>query len=120
TGAGPMTAADLAARTGLHERWLLEWLRGQAAAGLIASDDGAAFTLTDTGALVLADEDSSLAFAAGAVTEPVAPAVVERLADAYRTGVGLTYDDLGPSAAHRTERSLGPWARLALVPRIIP
>ena len=27
TGIGPMTAADLAAATGLHERWLLEWLR---------------------------------------------------------------------------------------------
>ena len=27
-GAGPVTAAELAGTTGLHERWLLEWLRG--------------------------------------------------------------------------------------------
>ena len=33
TGTGPMTAADLAAATGLQQRWLLEWLRGHAAAG---------------------------------------------------------------------------------------
>jgi hypothetical protein len=34
-GAGPVTAAELAAKTELDERWLLEWLRGQAAAGLL-------------------------------------------------------------------------------------
>jgi len=39
-GAGPVTAGGLAERTGLHARWLLEWLRGQAAAGLIGSPDG--------------------------------------------------------------------------------
>jgi hypothetical protein len=35
-GAGPVTAAEFARKTGLQERWLLEWLRGQAAAGLLA------------------------------------------------------------------------------------
>src|SRR5579875_3180789 len=34
-GAGRLTADHLAERTGLHARWLLEWLRSQAAAGLI-------------------------------------------------------------------------------------
>ena len=33
TGPGPMTAADLAAATGLQERWLLEWLRGPGRGG---------------------------------------------------------------------------------------
>ena len=32
-GAGPVSAREFAERTGLHERWLLEWLR---AAGLSA------------------------------------------------------------------------------------
>ena len=31
-GAGPVTAEDLAQKTGLHLRWLREWLRGNAAA----------------------------------------------------------------------------------------
>jgi 2-polyprenyl-3-methyl-5-hydroxy-6-metoxy-1,4-benzoquinol methylase len=48
------------------------------------------------------------------------PEVVDQLADAFRTGVGLSYDDLGPSAAHGVERMLGPWTRLALVPWILP
>jgi SAM-dependent methyltransferase len=119
-GAGPVTVAELAQRTALHPRWLQEWLRGQAAAGLLESGDGERFELTDVAAAVLADEETSLAFAAGAFTEPVTPEVVDGLKRAFHTGVGLTYDQLGPSAAHRTERSLGPWARLALVPRILP
>lgn len=120
-GHGPMTAAGLAARTGLQERWLLEWLRSQAAAGLLDTADGATFELSVEAAEVLADEEGSLWFAAGAFQGGVAaPEVVDRLADAFRTGRGLTYDDLGPSAAHGVERMLGPWTRLALVPRILP
>jgi len=120
-GAGPSTAAGLADRTGLQERWLLEWLRSQAAGGLLESGDGEQFELTPEAAAVLADEESSLWFAAGAFQGGVAaPDVVERLADAFRTGVGLSYDDLGPSAAHAVERMLGPWSRLALVPWILP
>src|SRR4051794_5480911 len=38
--AGQVTSAELAERTGLQERWLREWLRGQAAAGLVDSADG--------------------------------------------------------------------------------
>jgi 2-polyprenyl-3-methyl-5-hydroxy-6-metoxy-1,4-benzoquinol methylase len=119
-GAGPRTASELANATQLHERWLLEWLRGNAAAGLLASGDGRTFELSDEGAAVLAREQDSLRFAAGAFTAPLDPSVVDDLADAFRTGIGLPYDRLGPSGAHRTERMLGPWARLALVPRIVP
>jgi 2-polyprenyl-3-methyl-5-hydroxy-6-metoxy-1,4-benzoquinol methylase len=121
TGQGPMSAAGLAHRTGLHERWLLEWLRSQAAAGLVETTDGEIFRLGPEAAAVLADETGSLWFAAGAFQGGVAPPdVVDRLADAFRTGQGLSYDDLGPSAAHGVERMLAPWTRLALVPRILP
>jgi len=123
-GAGPVTAGELASRTELQERWLLEWLRGQAAAGLLdytgGVTEGDRFELSTAGAEVLANEEESLAFAGGAFGAPMGPDIAERLADAFRTGVGLSYQDLGPNAAHRTERMLGPWARQALVPRIIP
>src|SRR5579872_5378718 len=66
-GAGAVTPGELAARTGLHERWVREWLRGQAAAGLLDTDARAErFELSPAGAEVLAHETSSLAFAAGA------------------------------------------------------
>jgi 2-polyprenyl-3-methyl-5-hydroxy-6-metoxy-1,4-benzoquinol methylase len=120
-GAGSLTATELARRTGLQERWLLEWLRSQGAAGLAETSDGERFELTPEAAAVLADEVGSTWFAAGAFTGSVAPPdVVDRLADAFRTGIGLSYDDLGPSAAHEVERMLGPWSRLTLVPQILP
>lgn len=119
-GAGPVTAGELASRTELKERWLLEWLRGQAAAGLLTYHESDRFELSAAGALVLANEEKSLAFAGGAFGAPMGPDIAERLADAFRTGIGLSYQDLGPNAAHRTERMLGPWVRQALVPRIIP
>jgi 2-polyprenyl-3-methyl-5-hydroxy-6-metoxy-1,4-benzoquinol methylase len=120
-GRGPLTAAQLAAATGLQERWLLEWLRGQAAAGLIGSEDGELFELGSEGAAVLADDRQSLWFAAGAFAGGAAtPDVVEQLAAAFRTGIGLRYDDLGPAAALSMERMTEPWTRLALVPLILP
>jgi 2-polyprenyl-3-methyl-5-hydroxy-6-metoxy-1,4-benzoquinol methylase len=121
-GAGPLTAADLAERTGLHERWVREWVWAMAAAELVVHAPGApdTFELTPAGAAVLVDEDSSLFFAAGAFSEPAPPDLVDDLAEAFRTGIGLPYDRQGPRGAHRTERMLGPWARLALVPVILP
>lgn len=123
-GAGPVSVEELAERTGLDERWLQEWLRGQVAAKLLeharGGDGVERFELSAVGAAVLANEQSSLAFAAGAFGEPTHPETLSKLAEAFRTGVGLSYEELGPTAAHRTERMLGPWARLALVPRILP
>ncbi len=119
-GAGPVTAAELASQTGLQERWLLEWLRGQAAARLLTYHDGDRFELTPVGAAVLAEEESSLSFAAGAFSGQTPPETVDKIVDAFRTGIGLSYEELGPNAAHRTERMLGPWTRQELVPNIIP
>jgi 2-polyprenyl-3-methyl-5-hydroxy-6-metoxy-1,4-benzoquinol methylase len=119
-GVGAVTAEQLAAQTGLHTRWLREWLRGNAAADLLESDDGERFQLTAVGAMVLTREQDSLQFAAGAFGPPPDPEFVDDLANAFRTGTGLPYDRQGPAGVHQTERILGPWARLSLVPRIIP
>lgn len=118
--AGAVTAEDLAHRTGLHERWLREWLRGNAAADLLVSDDGERFELNAVGAMVLTREEDSLQFAAGAFGRPPEPALVDDLVDAFRTGIGQPYDRQGLAGVHQTERMLGPWARLSLVPTIVP
>jgi 2-polyprenyl-3-methyl-5-hydroxy-6-metoxy-1,4-benzoquinol methylase len=119
-GMGPVSASELAKQTGLQERWLLEWLRGQAAAKLLDYRGDDRFELTPVGAAVLADEEGSLAFAAGAFGAPSGPELTEKLARAFQTGIGLSYQEHGPGAAHRTERMLGPWTRITLVPQILP
>jgi len=116
-----ITSADaLAGQTGYHPRWLLEWLRGQAAAKLLDYHHPDQFELTAEGAALLADEESGTDFAGGAFTGGTPPDTIDKLAEAFKTGIGLSYEDLGPNAAHRTERMLGPWIRQALVPQIIP
>jgi 2-polyprenyl-3-methyl-5-hydroxy-6-metoxy-1,4-benzoquinol methylase len=119
-GAGTVTAGELAGATGLHERWVREWLRGNAAAELVRSDDGEHFALDDAGTAVLADEESSIFFAAGAFSSLYDAQFADDLAESFRTGRGMPYDRRGPGGAHQTERSLGPWARQALVPVIVP
>jgi 2-polyprenyl-3-methyl-5-hydroxy-6-metoxy-1,4-benzoquinol methylase len=120
-GRPPPTPPPPPPATGLHERWLLEWLRGQAAAGLIDTGDGEVFELSREAAAVLADSQNSLFFAAGAFQGGLAPPeVVDSLAIAFRTGIGLSYEDRGPAAAHAVERMTEPWTRLALVPLILP
>jgi len=81
-GRGPVTVAELAEASGLKERWLLEWLRGQTAAGLIeyhGAENGGEprFELSDVGAAVLADEEGSVAFAGGAFGYPPSHDVID-------------------------------------------
>jgi len=116
--AGPLSSHELADSTGLHERWVREWLQGQGAAGLLTWHDDDRFELGPAAASVLADEDGS--FAAGAFGSPPTADYIDDLAAAFVSGIGLPYDRQGPAGAHRTERMLGPWSRLALVPRILP
>ena len=63
---------------------------------------------------------SEVTFAAPAFDEIRPVDYVDRLTGAFRDGIGLTYDDLGPSCAHHVERMLGPVTRALLVPVIIP
>lgn len=118
-GAGALTSAELAVASGLHERWLLEWLRSQAAAGLIESPDGETFELTAAAGEVLAN-DTALTFAGSALSPPRGPEIIDRLAESFQTGIGLTYDDLGPGEADHVERAFGNWTAHTLVPKFVP
>jgi len=65
-GAGPMTSASLAARTGTTERYVREWLGNQAAGGYVTYDPArGTFELPAEQAMVLANEDSPV-FLSGA------------------------------------------------------
>mgnify|MGYP002630431143 CR=1 FL=1 len=119
-GRGPMEAADLAAVTDCHERFVTEWLLGQAAAKLVDRHADGRFELTDVQALVLADEDGSVDFAAGAFRGGTDPAVLDRLVESFRTGLGLTYQDQGPAAAAGLARMTAPRSRLTLTSMILP
>lgn len=117
--AGRVTSAELAGRAGLHERWVREWLHGQASAGLVRYAGDGLFELTAEQAAVLADETNP-AFAAGgfALLFPLLTRW-ERLRESFRTGRGVPYDELGAEHAVGEARFSGPWMRANLVPVII-
>lgn len=119
-GAGPMSSDALATATGLDERLLREWLLGQAAARLVERTDDGRFELTPVQAAVLADEDSSLSFSAGAFRGGSDDSHVDALVDSFRTGVGVSYEQQGTAAAAGLARMTGPWSRLALTSVILP
>lgn len=89
-GAGPITSAALAQRTGTAERYVREWLANQAAGGYVVYDPTAAtYELPAEHAMVLADEDSPV-FLAGAF-ETIASCYADHdlVVDAFRTGAGI-------------------------------
>jgi SAM-dependent methyltransferase len=118
-GAGPMTPDDLAHAADVDVRWTREWLYAQAAADLLEHADGR-FRLTDEGAAVLADDEHSPLYAAR-VFDPGDPsAVADAVVAAFREGRGFTYDEPGHHLTALTEAMNDPWARLLLVPDVLP
>jgi hypothetical protein len=119
-GAGPVTSEELARKTGLHERWIREWLYGQAAANLIDYKAEGRFELNPESALVLPNENSPFFLAGGFCALPQQMAVLNLLPQSFKSGRGLTYDQRGSEVNRGVERLLAPWFRTQLVPSALP
>jgi len=120
-GAGPVTAAALAARTGTAERYVREWLGNQAAGGYVVYDpaDGT-FELPAEQAMVVADEDSPV-FLAGAF-EAVASCYADHglFVDAFRTGAGVGWRQHDDRLFSGTLRFFRPGYAAHLVSQWLP
>lgn len=115
----PITSAELAARCGLDERWIREWLHNQAAARLI-SYENERFWLDPEAVAVLATPDHP-AFGMGMFHRlPQTMGTLERLPESFRSGLGHPYDSHGAEGAAGIERSFEPWYRNFLVPVALP
>lgn len=121
---GPCTAADLASALGLNERYVTEWLRQQASAKVVSTDaEVEQFWLTAAQADVLVNEhgpDASPHFFGGVFScIPAMSRMVEsRLVDCFKSGAGISYDEIEPAVTCGVCRELGVWARHALVPSL--
>jgi 2-polyprenyl-3-methyl-5-hydroxy-6-metoxy-1,4-benzoquinol methylase len=116
--AGRCTPDDLASRLGHSERFVREWLYGQAAAGLVEHEDGE-FWMIEEARSVLVNEDSLL-FAGGALAPSITKEHFDLILDAMRTGVGFTYGAMGEDVAAEMDRSAGAWQRTFLPTVVIP
>lgn len=119
-GAGPVTSEDFARLTGLHERWLREWLRGQAAAGVVEYLGRGRFELSPEAAALLADEDHLGYLGYNFEALPHGMEGIEPLTEAFRTGIGFSWDDRGAERVTVAEKLFRNWYRQVLVPTALP
>lgn len=108
-GAGPLSPAELAERTGTAERYVREWLNAQAAGGYVAYDpDSGRYTLPPEQAVALTDADSAaylpgfFQIALGSVLD--SPKIV----DAARTGAGYGWHEHVHDVREGCERFFRP------------
>ena len=120
-GAGPLSAAELANRTGTTERYIREWLGNQAASGYVVYDAAAdAYTLPAEQAAALADENSPV-FMSGAFQVIAAMFKAEpRMVENFRTGGGLDWGEHDCQLFAGTERFFRPNYRGNLIASWIP
>ena len=103
-GSGLLTSKQLAEKTGLNERYVLEWLRTMAAAGYLDyHPDSKAFNMPPEHVAVLADEESPI-FCAGLIEATVPDMLMApRVLAGFRSGKGLPELRQGVAAGHRRQ-----------------
>jgi len=118
---GPVTSAQLAARTKTDERYLREWLASQAAGGYITYDDKTnKFSLTEEQAFTLANDESP-AYLPGAFELALGSlAAVPRIAESFRTGAGMGWHEHVDGVFHGCEKFFRPGYAANLVSSWIP
>jgi SAM-dependent methyltransferase len=118
---GPCSSAELADRTGTAERYVREWLPGQAAGGYVTYDPATErYHLTPEQAFALAEEDSP-AFVPGAFQLATSTVKDEpKIAEAFRTGAGVGWHEHHHDLFQGTERFFRPGYNANLVAQWIP
>ncbi len=120
-GAGPVTVAELAARTSLDQRYLREWLGAMTAAKYLAYDAaGERYTMSPEHAMILANEESP--FFMGGFMQMIVPevAMAPKLMESFRTGKGLPQSEYPPEVFEAIERGSAPMYRHQLVRKWLP
>ena len=119
--AGPSTSASLAAKAGVNERNLREWLSAQAASGYVDYDPATSrFSLNEEQTMVFADEGGP-AFMAGGFGVIAAMFLDEpSVAEAFTSGHGLGWHEHCPCLFRGTERFFRPGYNANLVSNWIP
>jgi SAM-dependent methyltransferase len=117
----PLTSQELAAKTGFRERYIREWLSGQAAAEYVDYDaETDRFSLSPEQALAFAEEDSP-AFFAGAFEIVQSMWVDEpKVETAFRSGAGLGWHEHSKCLFRGTERFFRPGYNANLTENWIP
>jgi SAM-dependent methyltransferase len=117
----PVTSADLAKKTGLHERYLREWLSAQAASGYIDyHPDQNAFSLSAEQAMAFAEEGSPAFFVGGFDVVQSIYLDEPKVAEAFRSGKGVGWHEHSKCLFSGCERFFRPGYNANLIQNWIP
>lgn len=93
-GAGPVSAKELAARTGCAERYVAEWLSSQVAGGYVDYHAiSGTYELSPEHAMVLADEDSPVYMPHAWQVTATMWLDEDKALEAFRTGQGVAWGE---------------------------
>jgi SAM-dependent methyltransferase len=116
-----LSTTELAEKTGTAERYVREWLRGQAAAGYVTYDGTTdRYHLTPEQALLFAHESSPAYLLGGFEVAVAAARIGPRLTEVFRTGQGIGWHEQDHGVFCGTARFYGPGYRANLVQHWIP
>jgi len=108
--AGPLSREQLEQRTGIHPRYLEEWLATMFCAGYVEHDAAAdTWKLPDEHAVFLAQPDSETYLGGLFKGAPALAAMAPKVAEAFETGQGIPFQAYGegePLAIEQMNRNL--------------
>jgi SAM-dependent methyltransferase len=120
-GAGALTPAELAERTGLVERYVREWLINQATGGYVEYDaQTGRYTLPPEQTVALTDEGSPFYVGGGFYVVKAMAQASARIAYAFEHGGGMLWREHDPDLFVGTERFFRPGYVMHLVAEWIP
>ena len=120
-GAGPLSPAELAERTGTAERYVREWLNAQAAGGYVEYDpDSGRYTLPPEQAVALTEPDSP-AYLPGLFQTALGSVLDSpKIAEATRSGAGFGWHEHVHDVHEGCERFFRPSYNARLISDWLP
>lgn len=124
--AGPATSAELAARTGLSERYLREWLEQQAVSSVLTVHEASLpaarrrYELPAAHGAALLDPESPFSIAPIAQTAAILGMAAPMVADAFKTGGGVPWGAYGEAIVDVQGDFNRPWLMAQLGQEFLP
>jgi 2-polyprenyl-3-methyl-5-hydroxy-6-metoxy-1,4-benzoquinol methylase len=119
-GAGPVTAAEVAAKTSTVDRYVAEWMAAQAASGYLSYEGDGRYQLADEQAEALANEMSPACVLGAFQLVTSAMKAEPKVMEAFRSGGGVGWHEHDPGLFEGTERFFRPGYAANLVSSWIP
>src|SRR4029434_5585338 len=121
-GKGPMSAAQVVQASGLHPRYVEEWLKGMTAGGYLIYDPTTeTFHLPEEHAFLVASEGTDHFMGGLCLIAPALLRIAPKVAEAFEKGGGVEFDEIGAdgieglecvNCGQRAERLVTQWLKM--------